>query len=62
MSCTIYTVSYNSTIHAICPLTFTMYKYNELQVSFIIQKISCKADYKTPFFLTMNVLVENNGA
>jgi len=27
-----------------------MYKYNELQVSFVIQKLSCKASCKTPFF------------
>jgi hypothetical protein len=36
--------------HATCPLTFTSYKYSELQVSFTIQKLSCKASYKTPFF------------
>jgi len=50
MSCTIYMVSYNFVIHAICLLTLTMYKYNELQVSFVIQKLSCKASCKTPFF------------
>jgi len=39
-----------------------MYKYNELQMSSITQKLSCKTNYKTPFFLIVNVLVENNGA
>jgi hypothetical protein len=49
MSCTIHTVNYNSTTHSICPLTFMAYKYNELQMSSTIQKLSCKASYKTPF-------------
>jgi hypothetical protein len=31
MNCTIYMVSCNSTTHAIYPLTFPTYKYNELQ-------------------------------
>jgi hypothetical protein len=35
---------------ATCPLTFTMYKYSELQMSFATQKLSCKASCKTPFF------------
>jgi hypothetical protein len=26
------------------------YKYSELQVSFTTQKLSCKANYKTPIF------------
>jgi hypothetical protein len=48
MSCTIYMVSYNFTIHATCSLTLTTYKYNELQMSSAIQKL--KANCKTPFF------------
>jgi hypothetical protein len=28
-----------------------MYKYSELQVSIATQKLSCKANYKTPIFL-----------
>jgi hypothetical protein len=36
--------------HATCLLTLMAYKYNELQVSFAIQKLSYKASYKTPFF------------
>jgi len=31
------------------------YKYNELQMSFVIQKLSCKANFKTPFFLIVNM-------
>ncbi len=44
-------MSYNSPTHAICPLAFMMYEYNELEVSFAIQKLSYKANCKTPFFL-----------
>jgi hypothetical protein len=50
MSCTIYVVSCNFAIHVICPLALTTYKYNELQVSSTTQKLSCKANCKTPFF------------
>jgi hypothetical protein len=31
------------------------YKYNELEVSFAKQNLSCKASYKTPLFLIMFV-------
>ncbi len=34
--------------HATCPLTLTTYKYSELQVSFTTQKLSWKANCKTP--------------
>jgi hypothetical protein len=54
MSCTIHIVSCNFAIHATCSLAFTMYKYNELQLSSIIQKLNCKASCKTPFFLIVN--------
>jgi hypothetical protein len=47
-------VSYNSTIHATCLLTFTTHKYGELQVSSATQKLNCKANYETPFFLIVN--------
>jgi hypothetical protein len=50
MSCIIYTMNCNSTIHATYLLTFMAYKYNELQVSFAIQKLNYKASCKTPFF------------
>ncbi len=50
MSCTLYMVSYNFVTHATCSLAFTTYKYNELQVSSTTQKLSCKANCKTPFF------------
>jgi hypothetical protein len=50
MSCIVYMVSCNFAIHATCPLTLMMYNYNELQVSFVIQKLSCKASNKTPRF------------
>ncbi len=39
-----------------------MYKYNEFEVSFTTQKSSCKANYKIPFFLIVNVLVKDIGA
>jgi hypothetical protein len=53
MSCIIYIVNYNFTIHVTCLLTLTTYKYNELQVSSTTQKLSCKANCKTLFFLVM---------
>jgi len=51
MNCTIYMLNCNFATHATCSLEFTTYKYNELQVFFVIQKLSCKANYKTPIFL-----------
>jgi hypothetical protein len=49
MNYTICMVSYNFAIHVICPLTFTTYKYSVLQMLFATQKLSYKANYKTPF-------------
>jgi len=49
MSCTIYTVSCNFATQATCLLTFMVYKYSELQVSSITQKLNYKANDKTPF-------------
>ncbi len=62
MNCTTYMVNCNFVIHATCPLPLMTYKYSELQVSFVIQKLSCKASCKTPFFsyvrfLTMNYVM-----
>jgi hypothetical protein len=37
----------------ICSLTLTTHKYNEFQVSFATQRLSCKANCKTPLFLIM---------
>jgi hypothetical protein len=51
MNCTVYMVSCNFATNATCLLTFTVYKYNELKVSFATQKLSCKTNCKTPFFL-----------
>jgi hypothetical protein len=34
------------------------YKYSELQVSTSIQKLSCKASCKTPFFLIVGLVEE----
>jgi len=51
MSCTIYMVNYNYTTHVTCPLALIAYKYNELQMSYATQKLSYKANCKTPFFL-----------
>jgi len=46
----IYIVSCNFATHATCPLELMAYKYNELQVSFIIKELNYKASCKTPFF------------
>jgi hypothetical protein len=59
MNCTIYTMSYNFVTHAICPLTFMAYKYNDLQVSSVTQKLSCKASCKPPLFLMVIIKVEH---
>jgi hypothetical protein len=59
MNCSIYTVSCNFVIHAICLLKLMMYKYSELQVSGVIQKLSCKASCKTPFFFIVLVCVSS---
>ncbi len=56
MSCTIYIVSCNFVIHATCSLALTLYKYNELQVSGAIQKLSCKASCKTLLFIIVIAL------
>jgi len=53
MSCIVYTMSCNSISYAICLLALMVYKYNELQVFSGIQKLSCKASCKTPFFFIM---------
>jgi hypothetical protein len=53
MSCIVYMVSCNFAIHATCSLAFTVYKYNELIMFTTIQKLSCKASYKTPFLYTV---------
>ncbi len=34
-----------------CPITFSTYKYSELQVFDTTQKLSCKANCKTPFLI-----------
>jgi hypothetical protein len=60
MSCTIYTVSCNFAIHATCSLALMTYKYNELQMSFTIQKLSYKVSCKTPFFLITSLLIGRN--
>ncbi len=54
-------MSCNSAIHAICPLTLTTYKYIELQVSSIIQKLSCNVNCKTPFFLILKSHSQKKG-
>jgi hypothetical protein len=51
-------VSCNSIIHATCALTLAAYKYNELQVSYAIQKLNYKANCRTPFFLIMNIYLK----
>ncbi len=44
-------MSCNSATHATCSLALSMYKYSELQMSFAIQKLGCKARCKAPFCL-----------
>jgi hypothetical protein len=46
-------VSWNFTTHATYPLALTTYKYSELQVSGAIQKLSYKANCKTPIFFIL---------
>jgi len=38
---------------ATCLLTLIVYKYNELQMVIVTQKLSCKASHKRPFFFIM---------
>jgi ABC-type arginine/histidine transport system permease subunit len=59
MNCTVSMVNCNSIIHAICSLSFMMYKYSELQVSCATQKLNYKVRCKTPFFLTMLFVVHS---
>jgi hypothetical protein len=56
MNYTIYTMNHNFTIRTTCSLTLTMYKYYELQVVIVIQKLSCKAGCKRPRFLIVFVM------
>ncbi len=53
MNYIVYTINCNFATHGTCPLALTTYKYSELQMSSTIQKLSCKANYNTPFFLIM---------
>jgi len=50
MSCIVYMMSCNFAIHAICLLTLTTYKSNELQMVIGTQKLSCKANCKMTLF------------
>jgi hypothetical protein len=50
-------VSCNFATHATYPLELTLYKYIELQMFFATQKLSCKANCKTPFFLMVNLVL-----
>jgi hypothetical protein len=50
MNCTIYIVSCNFAIHATCPLTLIVYKYNELQMVIATQKIELQSQSQKPFF------------
>jgi len=51
-------MSYNFTTLATCPLTFMAYKYNDLQMTGAIQKLSYKASCKTPIFFMLIIRVE----
>jgi len=55
MSCIVY-IQWVTTL-ATCLISFIMYKNNELQMFNAIQKLSCKANCKTPFFLIMFVVI-----
>jgi hypothetical protein len=59
MTCSVNMMSYNFVIHATCPLAFTTYKYNELQMFSATQKLSCKANCKTPLFHSIRYLGTN---
>ncbi len=48
-------VNCNFATHATCSLALTTYKYNELQVSGVIQKFSCKVSCKTLLFLMVHL-------
>ncbi len=55
MNCIVYMVNCNYVTHATCMLTFMLYKYNDLQMSNAIQRLSCKANWRTPlFFIVIN--------
>jgi hypothetical protein len=56
MSYTIHTMNYNYVFHAICLLALMTFKYCELQMSFVIKKLNCKANCKTPFFYNDDVV------
>jgi hypothetical protein len=53
LSCTVYIVSCNFTIHATCLLTLMAYKYIEFQMPSAVQKLSCKASCETIYFFIM---------
>ncbi len=46
-------MNYNFATHVTCPLALIVYKYDKFQVVITIQKLSCKANYTRPLFLTM---------
>jgi hypothetical protein len=46
--------------HATCPLTLMVYKYNELQVSEVIQNLNCKTICKHHCFSCFNVEVKGS--
>ncbi len=58
-NCIIYTMSHNFTSYAICLLTLTMYKYNELQMFDATQKLSYKASCKTTLFSHSDILLKH---
>jgi hypothetical protein len=49
-------VSCNFATHVTCLLELTVYKYSELKVFVATQKLSYKANCKTPFFFIVHVL------
>jgi len=60
MSCIVYMVHCDFATHATCPLELTTYKYNELQVSFVTQKLNYNASCKTPILFIVNKLYYEN--
>jgi len=65
MSCTVYIVSYNFTIHATFLSTFMAYKYIEFQISRVIQKLSCNELHQIyselQFYNSCNLFVNTHG-
>jgi len=50
MNYVVYIMYWKFVVHVICSLPFMIYKYNKLQMSATIQKLSYKVSCRTPYF------------